>query len=130
LKLSEVTVDEIAKAAYNGKEPDGLCDLCDLHLHTCLCRLYDDFRAGKISKDDANAMKARLIAAYNSDKKTVHAWEAMTTAYAENVRRLSGLHPEQAESAADCIRILAEMVAALTGDSSLPERMRKQYSGE
>lgn len=130
MKLSEVTVDEIAKAAYNGKEPDGLCDLSDLHLHTCLCRLYDDFRAGKISKEDANAMKARLIAAYNSDKKTVHAWETMTTAYAENVRRVSGMHPEKAESPADCIRILAEMVAALTGDSSLPERMRKQYSGE
>lgn len=130
MKLSEVTVDEIAKAAYNGKEPDGLCDLSDLHLHTCLCRLYDDFRAGKISKEDANAMKARLIAAYNSDKKTVHAWETMTTAYAENVRRVSGMHPEKAEIPADCIRILAEMVAALTGDSSLPERMRKQYSGE
>ena len=130
MKLSEVTVDEIAKAAYNGKEPDGLCDLSDLHLHTCLCRLYDDFRAGKISKEDANAMKARLVAAYNSDKKTVHAWETMTTAYAENVRRVSGMHPEKAESPADCIRILAEMVAALTGDSSLPERMRKQFSGE
>lgn len=127
MKLSEMTVDEIAKAAYNGKELDGLCDLSDLHLHTCLCKLYTDFREGKLDKSEANAMKAKLIAAYNSDKKTTAAWEKMTTEYAENVRKISGLNPEQAKTEAECIRILAQMVAALTGDSSLPDRLRKQF---
>jgi hypothetical protein len=122
-----MTVDEIAKAAYNGKELDGLCCLSDFHLHTCLCRLYDDFRAGKITKDDANTLKSKLIAAYNSDKKTVQAWEAMTTAYAENVRSVSGLNPEKAKTKAECIQILSQIVASLTGDTSLPERMREKW---
>ena len=127
MKLSEMTADEIAKAAWSGKEPDGLCDLSDLQLHTCLCRLYADFKEGKLDKSEANARKAKLIAAYNSDKKTTAAWEKMTTEYAENVRKISGLNPEQAKTASECIRILAQMVAALTGDSSLPDRLRKQF---
>lgn len=127
MKLSEMDADAIAKAAYNGKELDGLCDLSDYHLYSCLCKLYADFKAGKIDKSYANSEKAKLVAAYHSDKKTTASWEKMTTEYAENIRKTSTMHPEQAKTEAECIQILAQIVAALTGDSSLPDRLRKLF---
>ena len=124
---TEQTADDIAKAAYNGHEPDGLCDLTDLHLHTCLVQLYDDYKADKIDKQQAENMKKKLTAAWASDKDTLRRWEQMTSEYSDNIRKIATLHPEKAETASECIRILAQMVAALTGDSSLPSRLKNKF---
>jgi len=51
----------------------------------------------------------------------------MTAAHAENIRKIYGMNPERSETPQECIQILAEMVAAMTGDSSLPGRLKKQF---
>lgn len=124
---TEQTADDIAKAAYNGHDPDGACDLTDYHLHTCLLQLYDSFKAGKTTKEQAEGLKKKLTAAWASDKDTLRRWEKMTAEYSENIKKTATLHPEKAQTVSECIGILAEMVAAYTGDSSLPSRLKKRF---
>ena len=123
----EQTAESIAKAAYKGQEPDGFCDLADLHLHTCLMQLYADFKDNKIDKEQAEARKQRLVASWASDKDTEKCWRELTARQAEATRKAAGLNPESAKTPAECIGILAQIVAALTGDDSLPGRLKKQF---
>ena len=124
---TEQTADTIAKAAYNGHEPEGFCDLTDMHLHTCLMQLYTDFREGRITQAQAEAMKLKLVSVWEDEKKTFARWHKMTAEYSENIKKISTFRPEKATTSVECVGILAQMVAALTGDSSLPERLRKQF---
>lgn len=122
-----MNADAIAKAAFKGVDPDEFCDLTDWHLHTCLTLLYSEYRADRITKEQAELRKKKLVAAWASDKDTEARWRAMTAAHAENIRAAFGLNPETAETPAECIQILAKMVAAMTGDDSLPGRLKKQF---
>lgn len=122
-----MNADTIAKAAYKGTEPDGYCDLTDWHLHTCLTLLYSEYKSGRITREQAEDRKQKLVTAWTSDKETESRWRKMTAAHAENIRKIYGMNPERSETPQECIQILAEMVAAMTGDSSLPARLKKQF---
>lgn len=124
-----MTLDEIEKAAFKGYELEGFADLSDFHLHTCLSKLYADFKDGKVNQEQAGAYKKKLVAVWESDKKTTENAEKMYREYADAIRKTSTLHPEKAKTKDECIQILAEIVAALTGDNSLPDRLRKQKWG-
>ena len=123
----EQTAEKIAKAAYKGIEPEGFCDLTDWHLHTCLTLLYKQYKDGMITKEQAEDRKQKLVTAWKSDKVTEERWRAMTAEHAENIRKVFGMCPEKSETPAECIRILAEMVAVMTGDDSLPKRLGKKF---
>lgn len=122
-----MTADEIAKAAWRGQALPDFGDLDDMHLHTCLLRVYADFKAGKIDKEKADALKKRLVASWDDDKKTSARWRELIEQNTAAIKACEGLNPDKAETVGECIGILAKMVAAATGDSSLPERMRKKW---
>ena len=124
--IVDQTAESIAKAAYNGHEPDGCCDLSDFHMHTCLSQLYADFKGGKITKEQAEALKLKLVAAWKSDKALAARWDALTSEHADAIKRTATMNPEKAKTQEECIGILAEMVAAVTGDSSLPNRLKNK----
>jgi hypothetical protein len=122
-----MTADEIAKAAWKGNEIEQFADLEDLHLHTCLLRVYRDFKDGKIGKEAASALKKRMTATWESDKKTFAQWTDMLQKHVDAIKACEGLNPEKAQSETECIMILAQMVAACTGDYNLTERMRRKW---
>lgn len=123
-----MTAEEIAKAAWKGTEIDQFADLEDLHLHTCLLRVYRDFKDGKIGKEAADALKKRMTATWDSDKKTFERWTEMLDKHVKAIKACEGLNPETAKSETECIMILAQMVAACTGDYDLTNRMRQKWS--
>lgn len=122
-----MTADEIAKAAWKGIELADFADIEDMHLHTCLLRVYADFKAGKIGKDGADALKKKLVAAWDNDKKTFKRWTEMIEQQTKAIDACAGLNPEKAQTAEECIMILSKMVAACTGDYNLIERMRQKW---
>jgi hypothetical protein len=122
-----MNAEDIAKAAWEGTELQQFATLEDLHLHTCLLRVYADFRAGRMDKATAEGLKKRMVAAWADDKKTRETWEKMNAERAAAIMAVQTLNPEKATTAAECIGILAQTVAALTGDSSLPARMKEKW---
>lgn len=127
MKLDNYTADEIARLANKGLPLDFTDDLADFQLHTCLAALFQQYRDGLITKEDAAALKARQIAAWRSWKETHAAYKAFTAEWNENIRRASGIEIEKAGTAHEALMRACEVVAALTQDKTLPQRIKKKF---
>ena len=119
-----MTAEEIVAAAWAGESPK-LETLCDKSLFICLRDLYTAHRAGGIGTDAAKAEKERLVMLWQTWQTEIAYLHRVRAERQAAVRAAQGLFPEKAETAAECIGILAQIIAAQTGDSSFPEIMRK-----
>lgn len=122
-----MTAEEISAAAWSGESPK-LETLCDKALYICLRDLYASYRRGTVTLEEAKAEKERLVTRrkiWNEEIAYLHRVRAERQAA---VRAAQGIYPEKAQSMAECIGMLAQIVAAQTGDSTLPDRLKKKWS--
>jgi hypothetical protein len=127
MKLDGYTAEEIARLANKGLPLDFTDDLADFQLHTCLAALFQQYRDGLITKEDAAALKARQIAAWRSWKETHAAYKAFTAEWNENIRRASGIEIEKAGTVHEALMLCCEVIGRLTGDTGLRDRIQKKF---
>lgn len=129
MKLDDYTAEEIAKLANKGQPLDFTDDLADFQLHTCLTQLFQQYRDGVITKEKAAAIKAKQVAAWRNWKETHAAYKAFTAQWNENIRRASGIELEKAETEHEALLRACQIIAALTQDKTLPDRIKKKFPG-
>lgn len=122
-----MTAEEISAAAWSG-EAAKLETLCDKALYICLRDLYAAHRAGSVSTEEAKAEKERLVTRWQIWNEEIAYLHRVRAERQAAVRAAQGIYPEKAQSMAECIEMLAQIVAAQTGDSTLPDRLQRKWS--
>ena len=129
MKLDDYTAEEIAKLANKGQPLDFTDDLADFQLHTCLTQLFQQYRDGVITKEKAAAIKAKQVAAWRNWKETREAYKAFTAQWNDNIRKASGIELEKAKTEHEALLLACQIIAALTQDAELPDRIKKKFPG-
>ena len=123
--MHETNLNEIIISAAQGREPDGFCDLTDLHLHTCMSQLYADYNSGKYSLEQCKALKEKMVAAWKSDKQTEAEWRDALKRNAEMLtatnERRTALH--KADSLRDFAEDAAVIIELVCGEVGLVKKV-------
>lgn len=120
--MQEETLTTIINSAANFEELRGIvADLSDFHLHTCLKQLYQEHKYGKITTEDAAALKEQLIRAWRSDKDTLAAYRQQQADFNEKIRlaEQTGKQLHKADSLRKFAEDAAVILEAVIGEVGL-----------
>jgi hypothetical protein len=113
-----MTLEEIERLARDNKPLPEFVTLPDACLYEAVAALWENYRLGKISKDDAHARKMRLIQRYQEFKAV---YENCCDVYREqqdNIRKLGTLRTEIAREPdeRERLRLCVQAIGVMTGD--------------
>lgn len=127
MQAKSTTLNDIILSAAKGKEPDGFCDLSDLHLHTILHQLYAEFEAGTVSKEDAAKKKAAAVNAWKEDKEALQRYENTVKEWTEKIRLAdqTGVQLHKAKTLREFAEGAATILESVIGEAGLHELIGK-----
>lgn len=113
-----MTADEIEKLARDRKPLPEFVTLPDACYYEAVTALWETYRLGKLSKDDAHARKMRLIRRYHEFKAS---YENCCTVYRQqqdNIRKIGTLRTDIAREPdeRERLRLCIQAIGAMTGD--------------
>lgn len=113
-----MTADEIEKLARDRKPLPEFVTLPDACYYEAVTALWETYRLGKLSKDDAHARKMQLIRRYHEFKAS---YENCCTVYRQqqdNIRKIGTLRTDIAREPdeRERLRLCIQVIAAMTGD--------------
>ena len=113
-----MTAEEIEKLARDRKPLPEFVTLPDCCYYESIAALWENYRLGKIGKDDAHARKMRLIRRYQEFKAVYENCCAVYRQQQDSIRKLGTLRTEiaRAEDERERLRLCIQAIAVLTGD--------------
>ena len=122
-------VDEISKAAaYKKPFPKG-STVPETLLYLLLGALYDDFKKGYITKQDAAEKKTQIVSMCQGYEDAYNEWCSVFKSYQDNIKAARELIAkiEKSRDALEIAELACEVVCIYTGDTSFAKRQRKKW---
>lgn len=113
-----MTTDQIEKLARDRKPLPDFTTLPDACYYESLTALWENFRLGKVSRDDAHKRKMRLIRRYQEFKAAYENCCAVYREQQDNIRKIGGLRTDIAheQDERERLRLCIRAIAVMTGD--------------
>ena len=91
-----------------------------------LTALYDDYRAGRVSEQQAKTEKQKYLADYKRSANIISDYKAVYRAYQDNVRLAGTLFADihKAETKSETYDLMAELIGILLNDSEFAKRQK------
>lgn len=96
-----------------------------------LTALYDSFRAGTVSEQQAKSEKQKYKSDYESASRIITDYKSVYKAYQENVKLAGELYVEihKAETRGEAYGLMAQLIGVLLNDEEFKKRMMGKTEG-